>query len=90
MGRIFERISVLFPLLLLAPILIRALQSIPSHWTDVSPKTISPEIYIHDGTADAEVENSMHYLEDASLPELRLLQLMVHENNPTSLSLDRA
>ena len=40
------------------------------------------EIYIHDGTADAEVENHLHHLENASLPELRLLQLMMHEVNP--------
>ena len=40
------------------------------------------QIYIHDGTADAEVENRLHHLEDASLPELRLLQLMMHEVNP--------
>ena len=40
------------------------------------------QIYIHDGTADAEVENRLHHLEDASLPELRLLQLMMCDFNP--------
>ena len=40
------------------------------------------QIYIHDGTADFEVVNLLHHLEDASLPELRLLQLMMHEVNP--------
>ena len=40
------------------------------------------QIYIHDGTADAEVENRLQHLEDVSLLELRLLLLMMHEVNP--------
>ena len=48
------------------------------------------QIYIHDGTADAEVENRLHHLEDASLPESRLLQLMMHGLAPMSLSSYRA
>ena len=40
------------------------------------------QIYIHDGTADAEAENRLQHLGDASLPEMRLLQQLLHENNP--------
>ena len=40
------------------------------------------QIYFHVGIADVAVENRMHHLEDASLPELRLLQMMKQEINP--------
>ncbi len=40
------------------------------------------QIYIHDGTADAEVENRLQHLDNASLPKLGLLQRMMHEINP--------
>ena len=40
------------------------------------------QIYIHDGTADAEVANRQCHLGDAVLPELKGLQHMLHEVNP--------
>ena len=39
------------------------------------------QIYIHDGTPEAELENRQRHLGEASLPELRGLQLMLHEYN---------
>ena len=40
------------------------------------------QIYIHDGTPEAELENRQRNLGVASLPELRGLHLMLHEYNP--------
>ena len=40
------------------------------------------QIYIHDGTPEGELENRQRHLGDASLPELRLLQNLLHEVNP--------
>ena len=40
------------------------------------------QIYIHDGTPEAEVENRQRHLGEAKLPELRALQQMLHEVNP--------
>ena len=40
------------------------------------------QIYIHDGTPEAELENRQRNLGEASLPELRGLHLMLHEYNP--------
>ena len=39
------------------------------------------QIYIHDGTAEAEVENRQRHLGEAKLPELKALQQMLHEVN---------
>ena len=38
-------------------------------------------VYIHDGTAEGEIENRLRHLGEAALPELRGLTLM-HEVNP--------
>ena len=43
------------------------------------------QIYIHDGTAEAELENNLLHLGEASLLELRDLQLILHDYNPISL-----
>ena len=43
--------------------------------------TAFSQIYIHDGTPEAEVENRQRHLGEAKLPELRALQ-MLHEVNP--------
>ena len=40
------------------------------------------QIYIHDGTAEGELESRSRHLGEASLPELRGLQVMLHEVNP--------
>ena len=40
------------------------------------------QIYIHDGTAEGELENRQRHLGEACLPELRELQDMLHEVNP--------
>ena len=40
------------------------------------------QIYIHDGTPEAEVENRQRHLGEAKLPELKALQQMLHEINP--------
>ena len=40
------------------------------------------QIYIHDGTPVVELENRQRHLGDANLPEFRLLQDMLHEENP--------
>ena len=40
------------------------------------------QIYIHDGTPEAEVENRQRHLGEAKLPELKALQQMLHEVNP--------
>ena len=40
------------------------------------------QIYIHDGTAEGEIENRLRHLGEASLPELRGLQALMHEVNP--------
>ena len=40
------------------------------------------QIYIHDGTPEAEVENRQRHLGEAKLPELRALQQMLHEVSP--------
>ena len=40
------------------------------------------QIYIHYGTPEAELENRLLHLDEASLPELRGIQLMLHQYNP--------
>ena len=40
------------------------------------------QIYIHDSTAEGELENRQRHLGEACLPELRGLQDMLHEVNP--------
>ena len=40
------------------------------------------QIYIHDGTAEGELEIHLRHLGEASLPELRGLQALMHEVNP--------
>ena len=40
------------------------------------------QIYIHDGTPEAEVENRQRHLGGEKLPELKALQQMLHEVNP--------
>ena len=40
------------------------------------------QIYIHDGTPEGELENRQRHLGDASLPELRQLQNLLHEVSP--------
>ena len=40
------------------------------------------QIYIHDGTPEAEVENRQRHLGEAKLPERKALQQMLHEANP--------
>ena len=40
------------------------------------------QIYIHDGTAEGELESRSRHLGEASFPELRGLQVMLHEVNP--------
>ena len=40
------------------------------------------QIYIHDGTPESEVEHRQQHLGEASLPELRCLQDMMHQHNP--------
>ena len=40
------------------------------------------QIYIYDGTPEAEVENRQRYLGETKLPELRALQQMLHDVNP--------
>ena len=40
------------------------------------------QIYIHDGTAEGEIENRLKHLGEASLPELRGLQALMHEVKP--------
>ena len=40
------------------------------------------QIYIHDGTPEGEIENRLRHLREASLPELKGLQALMHEVNP--------
>ena len=40
------------------------------------------QIYIHDGTVEGEIENRLRHLGEASLPELKGLQALMHEVNP--------
>ena len=40
------------------------------------------QIYIHDGTAEGEIENRLRRLGEASLPELKELQALMHVVNP--------
>ena len=40
------------------------------------------QIYIHDGTAEGELESHLRHLGETSFPELRGLQVMLHEVNP--------
>ena len=40
------------------------------------------QIYIHDGTPEAEVANRQRHLGEAKLPRLKVLQQMLHEVNP--------
>ena len=44
--------------------------------SDEAPAFI--QIYIHDGTPEAEVENRQRHLGETKLPELKALQQMLH------------
>ena len=48
--------------------------------------TAFAQIYIHDGTAEAGVDNRQRHLGEDKLPELKALQQMLHEVNPYVLT----